>query len=145
MSYYGAFIFPFAFFVLLSIQAIREKSYEIFFDFWWGVLLLTIIFIFIERYRWPTKIDYENKIVTINHGPYKVMIKPGALKEIIFKGKSKYIIILKGNIDRIFYSGNSEIKEDESHLWVYTSNGKKKIIDALLSFNPEAKKSYSDL
>lgn len=134
--YYAALSSPFLFLVLLSVFAVQERSYQIFLDFWWIIILTTILAVVSTRFFNNVRIDYENKTVVIMDRSERITVRQGELKEISLKGSINSHL-------KILYSDNNQIKEHIMGRWLlYTENGKKKIIDALLAFNPEAKRSY---
>ena len=127
--FYAALHFPIVFLIFLSYFAVREKSLDIFIDFWWIIVLVWILFILAESYSRFIKIDYINK---------KIFIKDGILNQLnISEGEIKEIDLNHPNIITYMQGGIEKVYKHP--FLMFRKKDKRKIINAFTEFNPGLK------
>ncbi|HEY0010658.1 MAG TPA: hypothetical protein VGB97_01940 [Candidatus Paceibacterota bacterium] len=125
-----AIIFPFIWFVLLSIQAVREGTASIYLEMGWLAVPLSLLMASDSFVRY-TKIDFENKTISTKDGiGNKTILTEGSLLRIIKKG-SAYDLV---------YSENGVEKTVRWSLFFYAPKKQKMIVETLLAFNPRVVK-----
>ena len=97
---------PLVMLALLTIQAFKEKSTFIFVEFWWIIIVVTILHLTECLFRY-TRIDYKNKSIEIKDGlTHHIKIPSGSLKEFSKDGS-------------IIYEENGVQKEDHFTFLLY--------------------------
>lgn len=130
---------PFIFPILLMVVATYERSFSVFYEIGFLLVAMTPIMPLIAILKAPlrrTKIDYQNKTVTIREWHFqRILIPQGSLRRVVcVKNAFGFTYAIMHCLV------SSGVKEYEWYFCYYSTKNRRKIMDALIEFNPWVEK-----